>query len=163
MCSSQFNFTLFSTRSSRSSWVLRTSCISWWITFEQSESTVCMSIVSVLTVYLTSVYGGYVLCLRWLQVVLISEGGFSPPPKKMDLDHKKRKKMCDVRPDERLTSGVRRKFHPTWRPDYIRDLLRSNWLLYNLSIFFNFGGLPIGYGMKRYNGSALYHHDVFLF
>ncbi len=60
MFSSQFNFTRtfkFSSRSWRVSWVLHTTCIPWWIVFEVSETTTCMSFVSVLTVYPT-------LCIR---------------------------------------------------------------------------------------------------
>ena len=43
--------------------------------------------------------------------------------KKMDVHHIKRKKRSDVSPDERLTSGVRRQLHPTWRPDVRHDNL----------------------------------------
>ncbi len=81
----------FSTRSSSTSWVLHTFWISWRIAFEQFESTDCMSVVSVLTVYFTGAYGGHVLYLRCLRVDLISEGEKWSP---------------DVRPDD-LTSDAR--------------------------------------------------------
>ena len=45
---------------------------------------------------------------------------FFPSTPKKGLRHKKKKKM-DWRSDERLTSDVRRKVHPTWRPDVSLD------------------------------------------
>ncbi len=69
------------------------------------------------------VYGRHILCLRCLRVAFFPEkkrGFFIFFHKKM----KKiffQKKWTDVRPDERLTSGVRRQPHPTWRPDVRRD------------------------------------------
>ena len=101
MFSSQFNFTRTFLNSFVTCFLGLTHLLNLLSnTFEKSEWTVCMSVVSVLTVYLTSLYGDHVLCLHCLRVTLISEGksffkSFPPVffPKKMDSHHKKRKQM----------------------------------------------------------------------
>ena len=73
-----------------------------------------MSVVSVLTVHLTRVYSGHVLCLRCLRMVLISEGKSVSPPK-MDSLHKKEKNdlTSDLTRDWRQESGFRGQIHTT--------------------------------------------------
>ncbi len=61
------------------------------------------------------VYGRHILCLRCLRVAFFSEG------KRVFFIFFPKKKWPDVRPDERLTSGVRRQPYPTWRSDVSRD------------------------------------------